>query len=150
MSLETEPTTESAVPVPPQLENIDCPDSDENGVFIVEEELEQTQDNVKELMKINAEIKELSAALAKRRKQQRELQTGIAGYMQTNQIPHFDMASKGKLQLVTTKRKQALSTKWIAGQLKNIDGLSEELQIAILQVLESRPTKESTKLSHKA
>lgn len=150
MSESQQQSPPDSVPVPPQLEDIDCEDSDEKGVFIVEEELQQTQNNVKALMDINIEIKELAAALAQRRKQQKELQKGITGYMQTNKIPHFDMSSKGKLHLVTTKRKQTLSTKWIAGQLKSIDGLTEQMQIAILEALESRPVKEIAKLSHKA
>lgn len=124
-------------------------DDDGKGVFIDDQELDETKQHVKSLMQLNDEIKEISDALAERRKQHKVLNGKIFGYMKTNQIPHFDLAEKGKLQLTTTSRKQPLSSKWIASQLKLIDGLEDNTQLAILKTLDDRPVKQSVRLQHK-
>ena len=136
-----------ATHVPPQLEDIDC--KDDEGVFIDENELNDTQTHVKALVALNVEIKELSAAISQRRKQHKALNSKILGYMQANQIPHFDLAEKGKIQVATNKRKQPLNSKWIASQLKGIEGLDSDMQLRIIEALENRPVKEVTRLQHK-
>jgi hypothetical protein len=135
--------------VPPQLYDIDCEDDASAGTFIDDAELQETQGKVKALVELNVEISTLAKALAERRKQQKVLHTGVMGYMHTNKIPHFDMGEKGKLHLVTSNRKQPLSAKFIAGQLKVVAGLDEEMQMLIIEALDKRPLKQVTKLSHK-
>jgi len=143
-------TEENTIFEPNQLdiEDIDCPDNDENGVFLEDTALENAQSHIKDWMTVKDEITKLAAALANRRKRKKVLDTTIMKFMNENKIPHFDMSS-GKLSLTSVNRKQAMNTKWITEKLNTIVGLSEEHKVQILAALNNRPVTQTSQLKHK-
>ena len=130
------------------IEDIDCLDNDEEGVFLEENALESAQSQIQGWMKLKDEISKLSAALSNRRKKKKVLDTTIIKFMNENKIPHFDMSS-GKLSMKTLNRKKPLNIKTINEKLNAIEGLSKEHKTQIISIINDRPQTQSYQLNHK-
>jgi hypothetical protein len=135
------------VPPPLVLEDIDCLDTNEEGVFLEDDELANAQEKIKTWMTLKDEITKLSGALSDRRKRKKVLDSSIQTFMHSNKIPHFDM-SHGTLRLATSNRKQPMNLKWITEKLHLIEGLTDEHKTQIVAALQDRPITHVSQLKH--
>lgn len=134
-----------STPIPPELETID---TEEDGYYVDEKELQLAQSRVKRWLELDAEISTLNTAIRERRRQKEDLNKHIIAFMQGNHVPHFEM-SKGKLDLQVSKHKQPLSHKWVATQIQSVDGITPEKQDELIKVIfENRAVTEKPRLKH--
>ena len=132
-------------PIPPELDNIDA---EEEGFYVDEKELQLAQSRVKRWLELDAEISTLGTALRERRREKDDLNKHLLAFMQSNQIPHFEM-SKGNLSVAVSKHKQPLNQKFITEKVQAVEGLSETAKGALLKsIFEERSVTEKTRLKH--
>ena len=133
-------------PIPPELEAIETEEGD--GFYVDDSEFELAQSRVKRWLELDAEISTLNTALRERRREKNDLNKHLLAFMQSNQIPHFEM-SKGNLSVAVSKHKQPLNQKFITEKVHAVEGLSEEAKGALLKsIFEERSVTEKTRLKH--
>ena len=133
--------------IPPQIESIDT--TEEEGIYVDEQEFKLAQSRVKRWLELEAEISTLNTALRERRRQKEDLNKHLIAFMQGHQVPHFEM-SVGNLSLEMSKHKQPISQKWVASQIQTVSGLTHEKQEELIKVIfDERQITEKPCLKHK-
>lgn len=133
-------------PIPPELEALETEEGE--GLYVDDAEFELAQSRVKRWLELDAEMSTLNTALRERRREKDDLNKHLLAFMQSNQIPHFEM-SKGNLSVAVSKHKQPLNQKFITEKVQAVEGLSEAAKGALLKsIFEERSVTEKTRLKH--
>ena len=123
----------------------------ENDTQIEEKQKEELQNYVKEWLKYDDEIKTLQDAIKERKKQKNEIGKILINFMDTNNIPHFNL-SDGKLIFAKSEHTQPVNIKFLKETLSSAPSLNVEQYQNLLNFIESKRGKKVTtrlKRTHK-
>ena len=131
--------------IPPELEALE---TEEDGLYVDDVEFELAQSRVKRWLELDAEVSTLNTALRERRREKEDLKKHLVAFMQSNQIPHFEM-SKGHLSMAVSKHKQPLNQKFITEKIQTATDIDEPTKAALLKsIFENRSVTEKHRLKH--
>lgn len=136
----------SGTPIPPELAELET-DAGE-GLYVDDLEFGLAQSRVKRWLELDAEMSTLSTALRDRRREKEDLNKHLLVFMESNQIPHFEM-SKGNLSVAVSKHKQPLNQKFITEKVEAVQSLDADTKAALLKsIFEDRVVTERHRLKH--
>ena len=122
-----------------------------NEQQIEEQQKKELQNYVKEWLKYDDEIKTLQDAIKERKKQKNEIGKILINFMDTNNIPHFNL-SDGKLIFAKSEHTQPVNIKFLKETLSSAPTLNVEQYQNLLSFIESKRGKKVTtrlKRTHK-
>ena len=104
---------------------------------------------LKSWMALYQETQHLNAEVRARKKQMRELEITITKFMQSREIPHITSANSGHaLVLDVSRRKQAISNKYISGVLESLQCPNELRDTLTKHFVTDRPVVEKVRLKY--